>query len=94
MLTNSAEPEMVERYWERGLQVAVITAPRPINSKVERRGTYVAELRVTPPGAHYGNQRMPLPGVLTSSPPTFRLTMTSMSTERHTSSACFDLPIG
>ena len=64
MLTNSAEPEMVSRYRAMGLQVAVITAPRPINSKPERRGTRVEELLVTPRGAAYGVQQMRLPGVL------------------------------
>jgi DNA adenine methylase len=56
MLTNSAEPEMVERYESRGLQVSVIKAPRLLNSKAERRSTYVDELLVTPPGAPYGIQ--------------------------------------
>jgi DNA adenine methylase len=64
MLTNSAEPEMVAQYRDCGLQVAVITAPRPINSKTDRRGTHVAELLVTPRGAEYGIQQMRLPGVL------------------------------
>jgi DNA adenine methylase len=64
MLTNSAEPEMVDLYRSRDLQVQVIHMPRAINSKGDRR-TPVAELLVTPSGAHYGAVlQEPLPGVL------------------------------
>ena len=56
MLTNSAEPEMVKHYESRGLQVAVIKAPRLLNSKPERRSAYAQELLVTPPGAPYSIQ--------------------------------------
>lgn len=46
VLTNSAERVMVELYESQGLRVDVISAPRAINSKTDRRGP-VDELLVT-----------------------------------------------
>lgn len=63
MLTNSAEPEMIELYEDHNLQVAVIQAPRPINSRTERRGRPVTELLVTPSNADYGILPDSLPGM-------------------------------
>lgn len=62
MLTNSAEPEMIELYGSYKLNVTVISMPRAINSKTDRRGG-VSELLVTPPGASYGVLQQPLPGM-------------------------------
>jgi DNA adenine methylase len=62
MLTNSAEPEMVELYESFKLNVSVISIPRAINSKTDKRGA-VNELLVTPPGAGYGVVQESLPGV-------------------------------
>jgi DNA adenine methylase len=63
MLTNSAEPEMVELYRSHNFQVAVIQAPRSINSKTDRRSS-ISELLVTPPDAPYGIVQTALPGML------------------------------
>jgi len=47
LLTNSAEPEIVELYRSRGIAARVVGVPRAINSRVEGRGA-VRELVVTP----------------------------------------------
>ncbi len=47
LLTNSAEPEMVELYKRYGLNTAVVGVPRAINSNTDARGA-VSELIVTP----------------------------------------------
>lgn len=62
MLTNSAEPEMVDLYRGHGLQLGVIQMPRSINSKSDRR-VPVDELLVTPRDAPYGRFQEPLPGM-------------------------------